>query len=264
MYAQTNQLISEKIGANMKFPPPSDAAPIPAAVLDSITTIAADKVAFLSFLTSLKTSGSILTERIILLKNNEIILIYSLICFINKLLSFKKLFIVYNVKKKIKMKKLEPLFNGLSAAFVISVLAVLTFESSIGVWLMFSFGSSALIVFVFHESEFAKAKNVFFGHLLCVSVGIFFNQYFGLSFASLGLSVGLCVTLMMYLKIVHPPAAANPLIALFADVSYDFILFPVVSGSIVIIVLSSFINRSILQRKSNSKKQSKNLKRKRK
>ena len=158
----------------------------------------------------------------------------------------------------------EPIFTGLSVSFVVGVLALLTFESPYGVWLMFSFGSSALILFVFYDSEFAKAKNVFFGHLVSIIIGISFNHFLGISFFSLGLSVGLSVTIMMYLKIVHSPAAANPLIALFADVSYDFILFPVVSGSIVIIVLSSFINRSILQRKSNSKKQSKNLKRKRK
>ena len=73
----------------------------------------------------------------------------------------------------------------------------------------------------------------------------------------------------MYFKIVHPPAAANPLIALFTDVSYDFILFPVVSGCIVLIVLSPFINRTLLGRKPLIKKfnsilRSKNLKSKRK
>jgi CBS-domain-containing membrane protein len=159
------------------------------------------------------------------------------------------------------MKKFEPIFNGLSVALVICVLSLLTFESSFGVWLMFSFGSTALILFVYHDSEFAKAKNVFFGHLISIVIGILFNHYMGISFVSLGLSVGLCVTLMMYLKVVHPPAAANPLIALFADVSYDFILFPVVSGSIVLIVLSSFINRSLLGRKPpNLILQSKRLK----
>jgi|TARA_B110000027_G_C15905786_1_gene206135 CBS-domain-containing membrane protein len=144
----------------------------------------------------------------------------------------------------------EPIYNGLSAAFVISVLAALTFDSSIGVWLMFSFGSSALIVFVYHDSEFARAKNVFFGHLVSIIIGILFNRYMGISPISLGLSVGACIAVMMYLKIIHPPAAANPLIALFADVSYDFILFPVVSGSIVLLVLSSFINRTVLGRKT--------------
>jgi CBS-domain-containing membrane protein len=167
------------------------------------------------------------------------------------------------------MKKFLPIYIGLSAAFIICVLSLLTFESSFGVWLMFSFGSSTLVLLVYHDSEFAKAKNVFFGHLISIFIGIVFNQYMGISTISLGLSVGLCITVMMYLKIVHPPAAANPLIALFADVSYDFILFPVVAGSVVLIVLSSFINRNILGRKSKKNKfnlvnKSKNLKIKRK
>ena len=162
------------------------------------------------------------------------------------------------------MKIFEPLSNGLSVAFVICILSTLTFDSSVGVWLTFSFGSTALILFVFHDSEFAKPKNVFFGHLISITIGILFNQYIGISAISLGLSVGLCVTAMMYLKIVHPPAAANPLIALFADVSYEFILFPVVAGSIVLIVSSYLINKFLLGRKINLIKKSKNLKLKRK
>ena len=145
-------------------------------------------------------------------------------------------------------KKLEPIINGFSAGFVISLLALITFEAPFGVWFVFSFGSSALIIFVFHESEFAQPKNIFFGHLVSIIIGILINQFIGISFISLGLSVGICVTVMMYLKIVHPPAAANPLIALFADVSYDFILFPIVTGSIMLIFVSFFINRFILRR----------------
>ena len=53
---------------------------------------------------------------------------------------------------------------------------------------------------------------------------------------------------MMYLKIIHPPAAANPLIALFADVSLEYIVLPVMAGSIVIIFLSLIINKFILKR----------------
>ena len=146
-------------------------------------------------------------------------------------------------------KKLNPLINGLSAGFVVALLALLTFEGPFGVWLVFSFGSSALIIFVFYESEFAQPKSIFFGHLISVIIGILINELIGISFLSLGLSVGICVTAMIYLKIVHPPAAANPLIVLFADVSYDFIFFPIISGSIILIIFSFFINRFILRRK---------------
>ena len=101
---------------------------------------------------------------------------------------------------------------------------------------------------VFYESEFAQPANVFFGHLLAIIIGILFNEFIGISYLSLGLAVGTTVTLMMYFKIIHPPAAANPLIALFADVSVDYIIFPVTVGSIVIIFLSVIINKYILKR----------------
>ena len=145
-------------------------------------------------------------------------------------------------------KNIEPLIFGAAASLIIGILSFLSFETSTGFWLMFSFGSTTLIVLLFYESEFAQPTNIFFGHLLGIILGILINEFFGVSFITLGLSVGLTVTLMMYLKVVHPPAAANPLIALFADVSLNYIIFPVLVGSIVIIILSVVINKFILKR----------------
>ena len=145
-------------------------------------------------------------------------------------------------------KKLDPIVAGISASIIIGVLAFLSFETSTGFWLIFSFGSTTLIVLVFYESEFAQPPNIFFGHLLGIIVGIIFNKFFGISFITLGLSVGTTVMLMMYLKIIHPPAAANPLIALFADVSLNYIIFPVLTGSALIIFLTVLINKFILKR----------------
>ena len=145
-------------------------------------------------------------------------------------------------------KKLEPIVTGLFASIIVGILAYLSFETSTGFWLMFSFGSTTLIVLVFYESEFAQPANVFLGHLLAIVIGILFNEFFGMSYLTLGLSVGFTVSLMMYFNIIHPPAAANPLIALFADVSLNYIIFPVMVGSAVIIVLAVFINKYILKR----------------
>ena len=145
-------------------------------------------------------------------------------------------------------KKFEPIVAGISASIIIGVLAFLSFETSTGFWLMFSFGSTTLIVLIFYESEFAQPGNIFFGHILGIIIGILFNQFIGISFITLGLAVGTTITLMMYFKIIHPPAAANPLIALFADVSLEYILFPVIVGTVLIIVLSVIINKVILKR----------------
>ena len=145
-------------------------------------------------------------------------------------------------------KKFEPIIAGVAASAIIGVLSFLSFETSTGFWLIFSFGSTTLIVLVFYESEFAQPSNIFFGHLLGIIIGILFNEFFGISFITLGLSVGITVTLMMYFKVIHPPAAANPLIALFADVSLNYVIFPVIVGSVAIIFLSILINKFVLKR----------------
>ena len=145
-------------------------------------------------------------------------------------------------------KKFEPIASGISAAIVISVLAYLTLETSSGIWLMFSFGATVFLVFVLYDLETAQPKNIFFGHLISILVGIIFNETVGLSFYSLGLSVGIAVVLMVYFKVMHPPAASNPLVALSMDLSFDFILFPVVTGTIIIILMSVLINKIVLKR----------------
>ena len=149
---------------------------------------------------------------------------------------------------KIK-KNLEPIISGVSATIVITILAFLTLETSGGVWLMFSFGATVFLVFVLYDLETAQPKNIFFGHLISMIVGVIFNETIGLSFYSLGLSVGVAVILMVYFKVMHPPAASNPLVALFMDLSFDYILFPVIAGTIVIILSSILINKIILKRK---------------
>ena len=145
-------------------------------------------------------------------------------------------------------KKFDPILSGISASFVIGILAFLTLNTSAGIWLMFSFGATIFLVFVLYNLETAQPKNIFFGHLISMLVGVLFNETIGLSFYSLGLSVGIALILMVYFNVMHPPAASNPLVALFMDLSYDYLLFPVVVGTILIIILSVLINKFLLKR----------------
>ena len=145
-------------------------------------------------------------------------------------------------------EKYIPIILGISAALIIGVLGFLSLETSLGYWLIFSFGATTFSVLVFYKADMAQPRNVFFGHLVSIIVGILFNEIFGMSFITLGLAVGLALTLMIYFKVEHPPAAANPLIALLSDVSFEFIFLPVAGGTIVIIILSILINRYLLKR----------------
>ena len=146
-----------------------------------------------------------------------------------------------------------PITLGISAALIIGVLGFLSLETSLGYWLIFSFGATTFSVLVFYKADMAQPKNVFFGHIVSMIVGILFNEIFGMSFITLGLAVGFALALMMYFKVEHPPAAANPLIALLSDVSFEFIFLPVAGGAIVVIILSILINRYLLKRNYASK-----------
>ncbi len=145
-------------------------------------------------------------------------------------------------------KKFEPLLMGFLSSVLIGVLAFLTYETSAGIWLTFSFGSTVLVILVFYNTDFARPKNVFFGHLISILVGVLFSELFSLSVFSLSFSVGLAVTLMVYLKVVHPPAAGNPIIAIMGNVGYEYIFFPIISGTLLLILITIFVNRVILKR----------------
>ena len=75
------------------------------------------------------------------------------------------------------------------------------------------------------------------------------TTFFGVSFITIGLAVGIGVMLMMAFKITHPPAGGNPIIVMIGGVSFQFLIFPVMVGAIAIIIGGIIYNRLILKRK---------------
>ena len=149
----------------------------------------------------------------------------------------------------------KALIAGFFSAFTIGVLTVLTYKSTLGYFIAGSFGSSMVLLFGFPESPFAQPKNVFFGHLVTASVGLFFLKFFPIPiYILIPLAVGFAVALMIFLNVTHPPAGGNPIIVIIGSVSFDYLLSPVITGSIIIIVFAIIINRFILKKSYPSKK----------
>ena len=149
----------------------------------------------------------------------------------------------------------KALIAGFFSAFTIGVLTVLTYKSTLGYFLAGSFGSSMVLLFGFPESPFAQPKNVFFGHLITATVGLFFLNFIPLPlFIVIPLAGGFGVGLMILLNVTHPPAGGNPIIVIIGSVSLDYILTPVITGSIIIIIFAIVINRLILKKKYPNQK----------
>ena len=67
-------------------------------------------------------------------------------------------------------------------------------------------------------------------------------------------AVGLGVGLMILFNVTHPPAGGNPIIVIMGSVSLDYILNPVITGSIIILIFAVILNRFILKKAYPNKK----------
>ena len=144
---------------------------------------------------------------------------------------------------------------GIFSIITIGVLTILTYKTEYGIFLLASFGSSMVLLYGYPESPFAQPKNVFFGHLITALVGLFFLNFVPLPiYIIIPLAVGFGVGLMIFLNVTHPPAGGNPIIVIIGSVSFDYLLSPVIIGSIIIIVFAIIINRFILKKSYPSEK----------
>ena len=106
-----------------------------------------------------------------------------------------------------------------------------------------------VLLYGYPESPFAQPKNVFFGHLVTAIVGMIFLYLIPLPlFIIIPLAVGFGVGLMILLNVTHPPAGGNPIIVIMGSVSVDYLLSPIISGSIIILIFAVIINRLILKK----------------
>ena len=144
----------------------------------------------------------------------------------------------------------QSILAGLFSIITIGILTLLTYKTDFGLFLIASFGSSMVLLFGYPESPFAQPKNVFFGHLLTAVVGIFFLHFIPLPlFITIPMAVGFGVGLMILFNVTHPPAGGNPIIVIIGGVSIEYLLSPVISGSIIIIIFAIILNRLILKKK---------------
>ena len=143
----------------------------------------------------------------------------------------------------------QSIIAAIFSIITIGVLTFLTYKTEFGIFLLASFGSSMVLLYGYPESPFAQPKNVFFGHLVTAITGLIFLHFVPLPiYLIIPLAVGFGVGLMILLNVTHPPAGGNPIIVIIGSVSFDYLLSPVISGSLIIIIFAIMVNRYILKK----------------
>ncbi len=150
-----------------------------------------------------------------------------------------------------KKKDIEKsILAGLFSAITIGALTYLTYKTPFGLFLIASFGSSMVLLYGYPESPFAQPKNIFFGHLITAFIGIIVLNFIPLPiFITIPIAVGLGVSFMILFKITHPPAGGNPIIVIIGSVSFDYLINPIIFGSIIVLAFGVVINRFLLKKK---------------
>ena len=150
------------------------------------------------------------------------------------------------------MKNLEfkkAFIAGIFSIITIGCLTILTYKTEFGLFLVASFGSTMVLLFGYPESPFAQPKNIFFGHLLTSLVGIIFVNLIPLPiFITIPLAVGIGIFLMIIFGVTHPPAGGNPIIVIIGSASFNYIINPIIIGTVIVLIFGIILNKLILNK----------------
>jgi len=124
-----------------------------------------------------------------------------------------------------------------------------------------SFGASSVLIYGIINSPLAQPRNLIGGHVVCALVGVTIHKLIpGELWLSSALSVALSIVLMQITKTLHPPGGATALIANIGSpkiqsLGYFYVLSPVLTGAIILLVVAIFVNNRTSHRSyPNNKK----------
>lgn len=150
-----------------------------------------------------------------------------------------------------RVEMAEVLWSGLGALVGTGALALvegLWFAGTDLTLMLGSFGASAVLLFGVPRSPLAQPRNLVFGHIVSAAVGVAAYQgLHGIPYLAEGVAVGVSVSLMHLLRIVHPPGGGTALIAvtgssLIHQMGWLFVFVPAILGSLVLLIIALAFN----------------------
>ncbi|SBS32658.1 HPP family protein [Marinomonas aquimarina] len=139
----------------------------------------------------------------------------------------------------------KALVAGLGACLCISLLAMGGELSPEYLGIMAPFGATMVILFALPQSPLAQPRNIIGGHLLTACIGLAMAHYGDNTPLMLGAAVGLGVMAMMLTNTLHPPAGANPLLIMLMQAPWSFVINPIFSGCVVIVLVGWLYHRCL-------------------
>ena len=127
-------------------------------------------------------------------------------------------------------------FLGIAAAGGLASLTELPF-------LLAPFGATAVLVFGQPASALAQPVNVIGGYAIGAATAALLMTSFPGAWLAAAIGVGVAITLMLALRLTHPPAGAIPIMAATSPLAPTALMEVVIGGSILMIALAAIHHR---------------------
>lgn len=157
----------------------------------------------------------------------------------------------------------EHILTFLGAFFGIAIIGYINskyFVLNDNLFLIGSFGATAVLIYGVINSPLAQPRNLIGGHLISAIIGVTIYKLLPNEiWLSSALSVSLSIVMMQITKTLHPPGGATALIANIGSekikaLGYVYVLCPVMTGVLILLVVALIFNNISKTRRYPMKK----------
>lgn len=159
-----------------------------------------------------------------------------------KLFNYSMKLVHYNHDLFIINKIKKSLLIGLCVFVGVFLITKLGYNSKLTL-LIPPIAASLVIIFAIPHSPFSRPKNIILSHLFSGVIGVSVLNMMNVTPLSLSIALSLAVFTMLLTNTLHPPAGATTILIMLTNASWNFILFPLGVGAIIVCIISILYRR---------------------
>lgn len=123
------------------------------------------------------------------------------------------------------------------------------------VYIIGSFGASAVLIYGAIRSPLAQPRNLVGGHVISALIGVIvYKLFYPFPWLASSIAVATAIAVMHATKTLHPPGGATALIAVIGsdkihDLGFLYVFIPVGAGVLIMLVVALIVNNLAPSRK---------------
>lgn len=125
---------------------------------------------------------------------------------------------------------------------------LMPFSATDNIFLIGSFGASAVLIYGTPHVPYAQPRNLLGGHFISALTGVAIAQYLNIPLEfQAALAVSTAIVFMHITRTIHPPGGASALIAIIGseriqELGFLYAFQPVLSGAFIMLVVALVVN----------------------